>query len=86
MDNHQPVTAPRFVSPYLTVEEAGEYIRRSASAIYALVKRGRLVPMPGSPGRLLFRREHLDKFLESPPRRRQEKWLRQEPPPTNEAV
>jgi Helix-turn-helix domain len=50
-------------SPYLTAAEAAAYLRRpSVQAIYALVKRGRLKPMPGS-GRLLFTREALDASL-----------------------
>ncbi len=50
-------------SPYLTALEAAAYIRSTVQAIYALVKRGRLKPMPGRPGRLLFTREVLDKYL-----------------------
>jgi excisionase family DNA binding protein len=50
-------------SPYLTAAEAAAYLRRpSVQAIYSLVKRGRLKPMPGS-GRLLFTREALDAAL-----------------------
>jgi excisionase family DNA binding protein len=60
---------PGVVSPYLTVTEASSYLRRSVGAVYSLVKRGRLTPMPGSPGRLLFTRPQLDKFLQTPPRR-----------------
>lgn len=52
-------------SPYLTVEEAAAYLRTSKHGIYSLVKRGRLKPMPGRPGRLLFTREALDKYLNS---------------------
>jgi hypothetical protein len=55
-------------SPYLTAEEAAIYLRRpSVQAIYSLVKRGRLKPMPGS-GRLLFTREALDASLQTKPR------------------
>ena len=50
-------------SPYLTASEAAAYIRSSVQAIYALVKRGRIKPMPGRPGRLLFTRETLDRYL-----------------------
>ncbi|HTU88829.1 MAG TPA: helix-turn-helix domain-containing protein [Gemmataceae bacterium] len=52
-------------SPYLTVEEAAAYLRSTKHGIYALVKRGRIQPMPGRPGRLLFTREALDKYLNS---------------------
>jgi excisionase family DNA binding protein len=54
-------TAP-VASPYLTCEEAAAYIRSTKQGVYALVKRGRLKPMPGS-GKLLFTREALDKYL-----------------------
>ena len=49
-------------SPYLLAIEAAAYLRTTVQAIYALVKRGRINPMPGS-GRLLFTREALDKYL-----------------------
>jgi len=40
------------------------YLRRpSVQSIYALVKRGRLKPLPGF-GRLLFTREELDACLQ----------------------
>lgn len=50
-------------SPYLTCSEAAAYLRKTVQAVYALVKRGRLHPMPGSPGRLLFTRDALDRYL-----------------------
>lgn len=50
-------------SPYLTASEAAAYIRTTIQGIYALVKRGRIKPMPGRPGRLLFTREALDGYL-----------------------
>jgi excisionase family DNA binding protein len=50
------------VSPYLTCAEAAAYLRTTKQGIYALVKRGRLRPMPGS-GRRLFTREALDESL-----------------------
>jgi excisionase family DNA binding protein len=50
-------------SPYLTAAEAAAYIRSTRQGIYSLVKRGRLHPMPGRPGRLLFTREGLDRYL-----------------------
>lgn len=51
-------------SPYYTCEEAAIYVRTTKQGIYALVKRGRLKPMPGRPGRLLFTREGLDACLQ----------------------
>lgn len=50
-------------SPYLTATEAATYLRTTVQGIYSLVKRGRLAPMPGRPGRLLFTREALDACL-----------------------
>jgi excisionase family DNA binding protein len=49
-------------SPYLTCAEAAAYLRSTVQGVYALVKRGRLKPMPGS-GKLLFTREALDECL-----------------------
>jgi excisionase family DNA binding protein len=54
---------PERISPYLTVAEAAEYLRTTVQGIYSLVKRRRLKPMPGRPGRLLFTREALDGYL-----------------------
>jgi excisionase family DNA binding protein len=51
------------ISPYFTAVEAAAYLRTTVQGIYALVKRGRLRPMPGRPGRLLFTREALDGYL-----------------------
>jgi excisionase family DNA binding protein len=56
-------------SPYLVVAEAAAYLRTTVQGIYSLVKRGKLQPMPGRPGRLLFTREALDKYLNSRYRR-----------------
>jgi excisionase family DNA binding protein len=56
-------------SRYLTACEAAEYLRTSLQGIYGLVKRRRIFPMPGSPGRLLFTRESLDRFLAGKPRK-----------------
>jgi excisionase family DNA binding protein len=50
------------ISPYLTASEAAVYIRSTVQGVYALVKRNRIKPMPGS-GKLLFTREALDKYL-----------------------
>ena len=57
------------ISPYLTCAEAALYLRTTVQGIYAFVKRGRLKPMPGRPGRLLFTREALDACLQRRPRR-----------------
>lgn len=56
-------------SPYLTVDEAAARLRRTRQAVYALVKRGRLHPLPGSPGRLLFTPEQIERFLKTRRRR-----------------
>jgi len=50
-------------SPYYTAQEAAAYLRTTVQGIYSLVKRGKIRPMPGRPGRLLFTREALDKYL-----------------------
>jgi excisionase family DNA binding protein len=50
-------------SPYLTVGEAAAYLRTTAQGVYSLVKRRKVRPMPGRPGRLLFTREALDRYL-----------------------
>ncbi|HEX3146805.1 MAG TPA: helix-turn-helix domain-containing protein [Gemmataceae bacterium] len=51
------------ISPYLTAKEAAAYLRTTLQGIYALVKRARLAPMPGS-GKLLFTRDALDACLQ----------------------
>lgn len=51
------------LSPYLTASEAAAYLRTTVQGIYSLVKRDRIKPMPGRPGRLLFTREGLDRYL-----------------------
>ena len=56
-------TEYRVLSPYLTTGEAADYLRTTVQGVYSLVKRRRLFPMPGSPGRLLFTRESLDACL-----------------------
>lgn len=56
-------------SPYLTATEAAAYLRTTVQGIYSLVKRSRLSPMPGRPGRLLFTREALDRYLTTRHRR-----------------
>lgn len=56
------VETGKVVSPYLTAVEAAAYLRTTVQGIYALVKRGRLKPMPGS-GKLLFTRAALDECL-----------------------
>lgn len=55
-------------SPYLTAIEAAAYLRTTVQGIYALVKRGRLRPMPGF-GRLLLTKAELDACLQRKRRR-----------------
>jgi hypothetical protein len=62
----QPIPV-EIVSPYLTAAEAAAYLRTTIQGIYSLVKRGRLKPLPGRPGRLLFTREILDGLPEKTP-------------------
>lgn len=52
-------------SPYLTCAEAASYLRSTVQGVYALVKRGKIRPMPGRPGRLLFTKHALDNYLNS---------------------
>ena len=69
----QPVTKSKKVklppkrieSPYLTAEEAAQYLRRTVKAIYGLIERGRLKPLPGS-RILLFTTAALDECLRKP--------------------
>jgi len=63
MEIPQGVAAPPILSPYLTAEEAAAYLRTTVQGIYSLVKRRKIRPMPGRPGRLLFTREALDRYL-----------------------
>ena len=56
-------------SPYLTALEAAAYLRTTVQGIYSLVKRGRIKPLPGRPGRLLFTTKALDNYLNSRYRR-----------------
>ena len=58
----RPVLGP--VSPYLTAAEAAEYLRTTVQGVYALVKRGRIKPMPGS-RKLLFTKDALDARMKS---------------------
>lgn len=58
-----PLTQTAIASPYLTTVEAADYLRTTVQGIYSLVKRRRLRPMPGRPGRLLFTRDALDGYL-----------------------
>ncbi len=59
------MTINHVVSPYLTAPEAANYLRTSVLGIYSLVKRGKVRPMPGRPGRLLFTAKDLDNYLNS---------------------
>jgi hypothetical protein len=53
----------------LAASEAAAYLRSTVQGAYSLVKRGRLKPMPGRPGRLLFTCETLDNYLSARYRR-----------------
>ena len=48
----ESIAAP--ASPYLTSAEAAGYLRTTIQGVYSLVKRRKIKPMPGRPGRLLF--------------------------------
>lgn len=62
-DVNTTTTTGPVASPYMTAPEAAVYLRTTVQGIYALVKRARLKPMPGS-GKLLFTREALDECLQ----------------------
>lgn len=47
-------------SPYLTTDEAAEYLRTTRGTVYNLVWRGEL---PRRRGKLLFTRQELDTYL-----------------------
>jgi excisionase family DNA binding protein len=63
VSNVNPEVSRPAASPYLVASEAAEYLRTTVQGVYALVKRRKLRPMPGRPGRLLFTREALDGYL-----------------------
>lgn len=52
-------------SPYLTADEAAEYLRTTVQGVYSLRKRNLLHPLPGRSGRLLFTREALDRYMQT---------------------
>ncbi|WP_435017983.1 helix-turn-helix domain-containing protein [Tundrisphaera sp. TA3] len=53
---------PRVSTPYLDVDQAASYLKKTPKAIYGLIERGRLKKMPGSRV-CYFTREMLDEFL-----------------------
>jgi excisionase family DNA binding protein len=57
------IERPAIISPYLTAEEAAAYLRTTVQGVYSLVKRRKIKPMAGRPGRLLFPRGELDRYL-----------------------
>jgi hypothetical protein len=69
MNSTDQKTAGTVISPYMTAAEAGAYLRTTIQGIYSLVKRRKLRPMPGRPGRLLFTRDGLDRYLSGQGRR-----------------
>lgn len=57
-----PTDDPRVSTPFLNVEEAARYLRKTPKAIYGLIERGRLRKLPGSHV-CYFTKEMLDDFL-----------------------
>jgi excisionase family DNA binding protein len=55
---------PKSDSPYLTVQEAADYLRFPAKRIYNLTSRAE-IPYLKQDGRLIFKRADLDEWLES---------------------
>jgi excisionase family DNA binding protein len=62
---NQSIETKSVESPYFTAVEAAVYLRTTVQGVYSLVKRRKLKPMPGRPGRLLFTRDALDSYLNS---------------------
>ncbi len=58
----QPAAQPA-ASPYLTTQEAADYLKAKVQSVYDWVKRGKLHPAPGRRG--LFTREALDRFAQT---------------------
>jgi hypothetical protein len=56
----------RPVVGWLNVQQASEYTSLSKEAIRTASKRGRLLGHKGESGRLVFRLEDLDAFMQSP--------------------
>jgi excisionase family DNA binding protein len=54
--------APPPVTPWMSLEEAAIYLRRSEDSLRSLVKRNR-VPVHRVGGRLTFDREELDRWI-----------------------
>jgi excisionase family DNA binding protein len=60
-DNQKP-PAKDVSSPFLTAEEAARYLRITRKALYGLVERRKLRPLPGS-RRYRFTTDQLDAYL-----------------------
>jgi excisionase family DNA binding protein len=58
----QPSAAGVVESPYLTADEAAAYLRTNVNALYSLVERRKLAPLPGH-RKYRFTRDMLDNFL-----------------------
>jgi excisionase family DNA binding protein len=58
----QPSAAKVVESPYLTADEAAVYLRINVNALYSLVERRKLAPLPGH-RKYRFTRDMLDNFL-----------------------
>jgi len=55
-------------SPYLTTQEAADYLKAKVNTVYDWVKRGKLHPVPGRRG--MFTKEALDRFAQTRRRRK----------------
>jgi len=60
-------TATRVESPYLTIAESAGYTRLSINTIRALRRKGELPPSYGLPGRPVYRKADLDRWVLSRP-------------------
>lgn len=59
-----PQPGPARPSPYFLADEAAAYLRLSLDALYSLVQRGKLTPLPGH-RHYRFTEKELTRFLEN---------------------
>ena len=61
-------TRPKQASPYLTAQQAADYLQLTVKALYGLVERRKLRPLPGH-RRYRFLPQQLDAYLRGEPPR-----------------
>ena len=65
-----PKTPENTRATFLNTREAAVFLKTTPAGIYSLIKRGKIRPMPGRPGRLLFSSQALEQYLRDRYRRR----------------